>query len=146
MGLEEAFFAVEVSSSVGIPDRVFRGYDASSQMVSNLIAYYFVSLTSGTSRRSLHDVTEGVVFQLIQLQFPEDDVDDVPLFSHVTSFQIHGHPCNLFLLDTSAHLLATFVCLSSSNNIALHVLHDWNEDAYSFIDTGIEWVSTRLVA
>ena len=58
----------------------------------------------------------------------------------MTSFEIFGHPCNLFLLDTSARLLATFVCLSSSNNIALHVLHDWNEDACSFIDTGIEWV------
>ena len=90
----------------------------------------------------MHDVNEGVMFRLIQLQFPAEESGQTPTFSDVTSFQIFGHPCNLFLLDTSARLLATFVCLASSNNIALHVLHDWNEDACSFIDTGIEWVSS----
>ncbi|KAJ3525409.1 hypothetical protein NM688_g8404 [Phlebia brevispora] len=78
-------------------------------------------------------------FNLIKLQSPPPDIDEPPKFAHVADFQMTGRPFNLFLLDPSVYLLGGFVWLSSSNNIALYVLHDWEKGIYSYIDTGIKW-------
>ena len=62
------------------------------------------------------------------------------MFTHEAAFTMYGDPCNLFLLDISSRMVASFVSLPSTRTVVLYLLPDWDEDVCSFIDTGIKWV------
>lgn len=80
----------------------------------------------------------------MRINFSDTLSDTLPAFEEIRTFVSAGAVMNIFLLDPIRGLLASFVWLRSTNTIGLYIMPDWEEDAYVFVDTGLQCVSTPL--
>ena len=65
-----------------------------------------------------------------------------PIFSEIANFRTIGMVMNVFLLDPASRLLSAFIWVPGPGTIGLYTLLDWDKKEYTFIDTGIETVSS----
>ncbi|KZV65348.1 hypothetical protein PENSPDRAFT_638507 [Peniophora sp. CONT] len=77
-------------------------------------------------------------FKLMRINFADKLSDTLPAFEEIRTFISAGAVMNIFLLDPIRGLLASFVWLHSTNTIGLYVMPNWEEDAYVFVDTGLQ--------
>lgn len=80
----------------------------------------------------------------MRINFSDRLTETLPTFDEIRTFTSPGAVMNIFLLDPIRGLLASFVWLRLTNTIGLYVMPDWEEDAYVFVDTGLQCVRPML--
>ena len=68
-----------------------------------------------------------------------------PIFSRLASFSFPGHVISVYLLDPLRRLLSAYIWLEEAQSLGLFVLLDWANPYYTFINTGIPFVSLRSI-
>jgi len=91
-------------------------------------------------------ISVGSDCQIMVLNFPEEvsgGASNEPYFKKVTSFNFPGFVLGVFLLNPLKRFLSAYIYLENGH-LGLYVIMDWDDLAFTFLDTGIAYLNDNV--